>query len=92
MKSGPVVVGVISGRADLTPSEAAQLLGVSRQFVDRLISHGKLSFVRLPGGSSHRRIPVAEVARFQAEREQRREAHRTAVAALDAAQVPWEDE
>jgi excisionase family DNA binding protein len=88
VEKGPVTLGVIP-RADLTPTEAGTMLGVSRQFVDRLISQGQLSCVRLPG-STHRRIPTEEVARFQKDRARRRSAHAKAVRKLDATGVPWE--
>lgn len=62
---------VIVLRADdeVTPAEAADMLGVTRQFVDRLCADGVLSFRRLPA-SRHRRIRVQDVADLAAEREQ----------------------
>lgn len=64
---------VVMLRADdeVTPAEAAELFGVSRQFVDRLCEDGVLAFRRLPG-SRHRRIRVQDVLDVAAEREQRR--------------------
>jgi excisionase family DNA binding protein len=56
----------------LSPAEAARLLGVSRQFVDRMISAGKLECSNKPG-STHRLIAVADVERFAVERARRRE-------------------
>lgn len=88
VRAGPVTIATIPGR-DLTPAEVGVVLGVSRQFVDRLIAHGELQCERLPG-STHRRISAVEVARFAELREQRQAAHRKAVAAMDAADVPWE--
>ncbi|WP_460944619.1 excisionase family DNA-binding protein [Okibacterium endophyticum] len=41
----------------MPPTQAAELLGVTRQFVDRLCEDGVLAFRRLPG-SRHRRIRV----------------------------------
>ncbi|MGI8847645.1 MAG: excisionase family DNA-binding protein [Candidatus Dormibacteria bacterium] len=67
------------------------MLGVSRQFVDRLIARGALHCERLPG-STHRRISAAEVERFAEVREESQARHRKAVAAMDAADVPWEPE
>jgi excisionase family DNA binding protein len=88
VRKGPVTLGIIP-RAGLTPTEAGRILGVSRQFVDRLIAQGQLSCVRLPG-STHRRIPTEEVARFERDRARRRSTHAKAVRKLGAAGVPWE--
>ena len=56
---------------EVTPAGAADLLGVSRQFVDRLLADGILPFRRLPD-SRHRRIKVGDVVRLAEERERRR--------------------
>ncbi len=63
---------VVVMRADdeVTPTQAAKLMGVTRQFVDRLCEDGVLPFRRLPG-SRHRRIRVEDVLEVAAEREQR---------------------
>jgi len=68
---------------EVTPAEAAQLMGVTRQFVDRLCEDGVLAFRRLPG-SRHRRIRVEDVLEVAAERERRQaggDAIRTALGA-----------
>lgn len=72
-------------RADdeVTPTEAAKLMGVTRQFVDRLCEDGALPFRRLPG-SRHRRIRVEDVREVAAEREQRRAGSDAIRAALGA--------
>ena len=44
---GPEVV-LLRGDAEISPAEAGELLGISRQFVDRLIDTGKLPGRRLP--------------------------------------------
>ena len=64
---------VIVLRADdeVTPAQAASMIGVTRQFVDRLCADGVLAFHRLPG-SRHRRIKVQDVVNIIAERETRR--------------------
>jgi excisionase family DNA binding protein len=64
---------VVVMRADdeVTPTEAAKLMGVTRQFADRLCEDGVLAFRRLPD-SRHRRIRVEDVLEITAEREQRR--------------------
>lgn len=66
-----VRVVVLRADEEVTPAGAADLLGVTRQFVDRLCEDGVLPFRRLPG-SRHRRIRVQDVVDVAAEREQRR--------------------
>ena len=63
---------VIMLRADqeVTPSQAAAIIGVTRQFVDRLCADGVLAFRHLPG-STHRRIKVQDVIDVATERETR---------------------
>lgn len=56
---------------EVTPAGAADLLGVTRQFVDRLLGDGVLVFRRLPG-SKHRRIRVGDVLALAEERDRRR--------------------
>ncbi|MCL2782383.1 MAG: helix-turn-helix domain-containing protein, partial [Propionibacteriaceae bacterium] len=70
---------------EVTPAQAAAMLGVSRQFVDRLCEDHVLPFRRLPG-SRHRRLRVQDVLDLAAERDQRRvgaDALRAAIAATD---------
>ena len=59
----------------LTPNEAADLLGISRPFLLRLIDGGQITAEHLPD-SSHRHLRLADVLEFQARRERRREATR----------------
>jgi len=66
---------------EVSPADAARLLGVSRQYVDRLIADGRLPFARKPG-STHRMIRVADVRRLIAARARRRENTDKAIAAL----------
>jgi excisionase family DNA binding protein len=65
----------------LSPAEAARVLGVSRQFVDRAIATGKIAHSHKPG-SSHRLIAVSELDRFAAERVRRRDSVNQAIDAL----------
>ncbi|MFT4233985.1 MAG: helix-turn-helix domain-containing protein [Microbacterium sp.] len=59
---------VTRGRAEVTPAEAAALLGVSRPQVRKFMDEGKLGF-RMVG--AHHRIPMESIEAFQAwEREQ----------------------
>lgn len=65
-------VVILRPTQEVTPAEAARVLGVTRQFVDRLCAEGVLAFRRLPD-SRHRRILVADVLAVAAERDRRRE-------------------
>jgi excisionase family DNA binding protein len=51
----------------LSPQQAADRLGFSRQHVMRLIGYGDLAAQRLPG-SSHWKIPLSSVLAFEASR------------------------
>jgi len=63
-------VVVTHGRAEVTPAEAAALLGVSRPQVRKFMAEGKLGF-RMVG--AHHRIPMESVEAFRTwEREQSR--------------------
>ncbi|QIM16343.1 helix-turn-helix domain-containing protein [Leucobacter insecticola] len=64
-------VVVMQAEEEVTPTAAAEMMGVTRQFVDRLCEDGMLPFRRLPG-SRHRRIRVQDVLDAAAKREQRR--------------------
>lgn len=52
----------------LSPQQAANRLGFSRQHVVRLIGYGDLRAHKLPG-SSHWKIPLESVLAFERERE-----------------------
>ena len=69
LASGDEVV-LMRGDAEISPAEAGELLGISRQFIDRLMDTGKLPGRRLPG-SRHRRLRVADVLEFREERDKR---------------------
>ena len=56
---------------EVSPAKAGQLLGLSRQYIDRLIANGTLSARRLPG-STHRKLRVADVMAFAEQRDERR--------------------
>lgn len=72
---------LLRGESEISPAEAGELLGISRQFVDRLIDVGKLPARRLPG-SRHRRVRVADVVAFGTLRDERRASVSNAVNAL----------
>ncbi|MDR1265354.1 MAG: helix-turn-helix domain-containing protein [Propionibacteriaceae bacterium] len=67
-------VVVLRADQELTPAQAAELIGVTRQFVDRLLADGVLAFNRLPG-SKHRRIKLSDVLALIAHRERERAGH-----------------
>jgi excisionase family DNA binding protein len=71
----------------LTPAEAAELLGLSRPFVARLLDAGEIESERLPG-SRHRRVRLADVLAFNARRQARREGRRRIGEALSDAGLP----
>lgn len=77
-------VVVLRAEQEVTPAQAAEMLGVSRQFVDRLCEDEVLPYRRLPG-SRHRRIRVQDVIEVAAEREQRRAGHDAFRAAVEDA-------
>jgi len=54
---------LMSQSDEVSPAKAGKLLGLSRQYVDRLIAEGVLPARRLPG-STHRKIRVADVLAF----------------------------
>ncbi|CAN5136307.1 hypothetical protein BH20ACT3_BH20ACT3_12500 [soil metagenome] len=53
-------VALLSRDDEVSPAKAGEMLGFSRQYVDRLISQGVLSARRLPG-STHRKVRVVDV-------------------------------
>ncbi len=64
-------VVLLRGELEVSPAEAGEMLGISRLFVDRLIDAEKLPARRLPE-SRHRRVRVADVVAFAAQRDERR--------------------
>lgn len=69
MANGDAVT-VVPVAAEVTAQQAAEILGVSRPFVIRLVDDGKLA-CRLVG--THRRIPLADLLAFKsANRAERR--------------------
>jgi len=74
-------VHLISDDGELTTQEAADLLGISRTYVVRLIDTGKLS-AHLVG--THRRLRAGDVLAYKAHRD-RRLTRSAAVAAADIA-------
>ncbi len=80
-------VHVVSDEGELTTQEAADLLGISRTYVVRLIDAGKLP-AHLVG--THRRLRAGDVVAYKARRD-RQLAGAAAVAEADiAAGVPYD--
>ncbi|GAA0412283.1 helix-turn-helix transcriptional regulator [Acrocarpospora corrugata] len=72
----------------LTPGEVAQMLGLSRPFVVRLLDEGEIPAQHLPG-SRHRLVRLADVLAFQARRERRAEGSRKIIEAAEDADLPY---
>jgi excisionase family DNA binding protein len=81
-------VMAIPAEITLTPAEAAELLGLSRPFVARLLEHGDIPSELLPD-SRHRRIRLEEVLAFQARRERRAEGRRRIADIAATADLPY---
>lgn len=81
-------VTVLPSEVSLTPAEAAELLGLSRPFVVRLLDEGEIPSERLPR-SRHRRVRLSDVVAFQAKRERRKEGRRRIAAAVEEAGLPY---
>ena len=62
---------LVKEEGEVTPAEAAAMLGVTRQYVDRLLEDGVLSCRRIPS-SSHRRILVVDVVALKRKQERMR--------------------
>ncbi|MCZ7627675.1 MAG: helix-turn-helix domain-containing protein [Microthrixaceae bacterium] len=81
-------VTVLPSEVSLTPAEAAELLGLSRPFVARLLDEDEIPSERLPR-SRHRRVLLSDVLAFQAKRERRKEGRRRIAAAMEEADLPY---
>jgi excisionase family DNA binding protein len=64
------VVALVSAAPEVTTTQAASLLGVSRPHVAKLVDSGRLP-ARMAG--THRRIRLADLMRYKNERNRRRE-------------------
>jgi excisionase family DNA binding protein len=81
-------VMAIPAEVMLTPTEAAELLGLSRPFVARLLERGDIPSEFLPE-SRHRRIKLEDVLAFQDRRERRSEGRRRIADIAGAADLPY---
>lgn len=91
-RSGQGVALSVTIAADnerISPNEAGQRLGFSRQHVMRLIEAGELDAGRLEG-SSYWRIPVSSVVAFEERRERAAAEFDAWSRALDEAGAPLE--
>ncbi|MDT6985199.1 helix-turn-helix domain-containing protein [Streptomyces lusitanus] len=75
-------VTILASEVQLSPAETAELLGLSRPFVTRLLDAGDIPSMNLPG-SRHRVVRLADVLAFQQRRERRREGRRQIADVLD---------
>ena len=81
-------VTVLPSEVALSPAEVAELLGLSRPFVVRLLDQGEIPSQRLPR-SRHRRILLSDVLAFQARRERRRAGRQRIATAVEEAGLPY---
>lgn len=81
-------VTVLPSEISLSPAEAAELLGLSRPFVVRLLDQGDIASERLPR-SRHRRMLLSDVLAFQAQRDRRRTGRQKIAALIDDADLPY---
>lgn len=65
-------ITVVPTRQELTTTQAANLLNVSRQYLVRLCDEGKLPY--RTEGESHRRLTLQDVLTYREQRDQEREA------------------
>jgi excisionase family DNA binding protein len=81
-------VMVLPSETELTPAEAAEILGLSRPFVVRLLDAGDLPSRHLPN-SRHRRVKLSDVVAFQTRRDRRRAGRQRIGEIIDAAGLPY---
>jgi excisionase family DNA binding protein len=84
-----VAVTVAEEQELLSPQQAGQRLGISRQHVRRLIDYGELEARQLPG-SSYWKIPLSSVLACEERRERSRELAAEWSRDLDAMGAPPE--
>ncbi len=84
-----LVISVGDEDALLSPSAAAQYLGLSRQHVVRLVEAGRLDGQRMPG-SEYWQIPLTSVIALRDSREGARDRARKFSQLLDEAGAPAE--
>lgn len=87
LRCGDAVALVVEG-AEVSPAEAARLLGVSRQYVDRLVAMEVLPARRLPH-SRYKKIPVRAVLAHRVVKDRKRSAIADIVDAADEAGLEY---
>ncbi|MDQ3756330.1 MAG: helix-turn-helix domain-containing protein [Actinomycetota bacterium] len=87
LEDGDTVV-LVNEEAEVSPAQAAKLLGVSRQYVDRLIAANVLPSRRLPK-SSYRKIPVRAVLAHRTTRDRKRGGIRSIVESMTDAGLDY---
>jgi excisionase family DNA binding protein len=86
--AGGHAVTVLPSETELTPAEAAELLGLSRPFVVRLLDGGEIPSHHLPN-SRHRRIKLSDVLAFQTQRDRRRTGRQRLNDIVEATGLPY---
>ena len=81
-------VTVLASEVALSPAEAAELLGLSRPFVVRLLDDGALPSQTLPR-SRHRRVLLSDVLAFQTQRDRRRTGRQRLAAIVEDHDLPY---
>ncbi|HEX8465523.1 MAG TPA: helix-turn-helix domain-containing protein, partial [Abditibacterium sp.] len=61
-------VTVMPSHGELTPNQAAEMLGVSRPFLIRLLDEGQIPFRRV---GAHRRIRIDALEKYRSAEEER---------------------
>jgi excisionase family DNA binding protein len=69
LDDGPVSVSIVAESEAMSPQQAADFLGISRQHMTRLLDAGMLPFTRKPN-STHREIPSRAVVEFAGSRQE----------------------
>jgi len=87
LASGRAIIA-IPAEVVLSPAEVAELLGLSRPFVARLLERGDIPSTFLPD-SRHRRVRLEDVLAFQARRERRAEGRRRIADIVATADLPY---
>jgi excisionase family DNA binding protein len=67
LEDGPVSVSIVGESETMSPQQAADFLGISRQHMTRLLDAGMLPFTRKPG-SKHRVIASRAVVELAGSR------------------------
>lgn len=87
LRTGDSLV-LVRQEEEVSPAEAAKLLGVSRQYVDRLVAKGVLPARQLPH-SRYRKIPARAVLAHCASKRSKRAGVASILEAADHAGVSY---